>query len=425
MPKGFCIKKEKKGCSVQRQKKVKKGSSALRQQKRRKVFIFNEPFRDPDTLKVFQEIGAEGYSRIALTTHIPPKAEEMFKRGFELFRAGPMDFTEFALALGEEETVRSILAGFAAWKADDGLHRKAGALFADYLAVGGMPAAVEKFVQTRNLTEVRAVQTAVWASWKESVRADAGALADAALEALTDIVRHLASGVCLETSAGDRRLEALKWLGEAGYVLEAKHSKGLPKDAAPLPSRWYLADTGVLGAAAATEGIATGAIPGGGAGLRRNFTAQVLSASGHPLLYFSNESCTVNFEFVVPYHYRYESVTSGGSNAIVNSREGDAAPLPLIAPRVTPSDIRSSDLICIPAKCTNSAFAAVPLVFDAVSAPDEGNSLFRNHEGIHSVPYVLCDEMPEIGEDFIRLPFYMTPFISWEPKVPRRRVSRP
>jgi hypothetical protein len=417
MPKGFCIKKEKKGCSVQRQKKVKKGSSALRQQKRRKVFIFNEPFRDPDTLKVFQEIGAEGYSRIALTTHIPPKAEEMFKRGFELFRAGPMDFTEFALALGEEDTVHSILAGFAAWKADECLHRKAGTLFADYLAVGGMPAAVEKFVQTRNLTEVRAVQTAVWASWKESVRADAGALADAALEALTDIVCHLSSGACLETSAGDKRLEALKWLSKAGYVLEAKHSKGLPKDAAPLPSRWYLADTGVLGAAAEAEGFTKGTTPGGGAGLRRNFTAQVLSASGHPLLYFSNETRTVNFDFMVPFYYRPEIRAYWNSFLNKLRREDVPAPLPLLAPRIQPSDIDSRDFLYVAEKSRNKpAYTAVPLVIDAAFTPDEVRTLFRNHEGVHSGPYVLSDGKPEIREDFVRMPFYMAPFISWVPE---------
>jgi predicted AAA+ superfamily ATPase len=406
MPEGFFL------------KKAKEEHSRLRIKNWWKVFIFNEPFRDHAVRKVFQAIGAEYYSRIAVTTCFPPAAEKMLRRGYTLLRAGPISFTEFALELGEEETVRSILESFAAWRADDGLHRKAGGLFADYMAVGGMPEAVERFAQTRNIDEVRAVQKTVWTSWKESVRRDAGPLADAALEALSELVRSLASGACLETAAADKRLEALKWLSEAGYVLEAKHSKGQPKDAAPLPSRWYLADTGVLAAAAEAEGFgAMSASDGGRVGLRRNLAAQVLAASGHPLFYFANETRTVHFDFMVPFYYRPE--IKAYWNTILNKRrrEDVPAPLPLLAPRIRPSDINSGDFLYIEEKSRNKpAYTAVPLVFDAAFAPDEVHALFRNHEGVHSGPYVLSDGKPEIREDFVRLPFYMAPFISWVPE---------
>jgi hypothetical protein len=406
MPEGFFL------------KKPKEDHPRLRIKNWWKVFIFNEPFRDHAVRKIFQAIGEENYSRIAVTTYLSPAAEKMLQGGYKLLRAGPISFTEFALELGEEETVRSILESFAAWKADDVLHRKAGGLFADYMAVGGMPDAVERFAQTRNIDEVRAVQTAVWASWKESVRTDAGPLADAALKALSELVRSLASGTCLETAAEDKRLEALKWLSKAGYVLEAKHSKGQPKDAAPLPSRWYLADTGVLAAAAEAEGLsAMSASDGGRAGLRRNLAAQVLSASGHPLFYFANETRTVHFDFMVPFYYRPE--IKAYWNTFINKlrREDVPAPLPLIAPRIRPSDINSGDFLYIPEKSRSKpAYTAVPLVFDAAFAPDEVRALFRNHEGIHSGPYVLGDGKPEICEDFVRLPFYMAPFISWVPE---------
>jgi hypothetical protein len=406
MPEGFFL------------KKPKEEHSRLRIKNWWKVFIFNEPFRDHAVRKVFQAIGEEYYSRIAVTTCFPPAAEKMFRERYTLLRAVPISFTEFALELGEEETVRSILESFAAWRADDGLHRKAGALFADYLAVGGMPEAVERFAQTRNLDEVRTVQKAVWTSWKESVRRDARKLADDALAALSELVRSLASGVCLETGASDKRLEALKWLSEAGYVLEARHSKGLPKDAAPLPSRWYLADTGVLAAAAEAEGFGTmSASDGGRTGLRRNLAAQVLAASGHPLFYFANETRTVNFDFMVPFYYRPEIKAYWNSFLYKRRREDVPAPLPLLAPRIRPSDINSRDFLYIAEKSRNKpAYTAVPLVFDAAFAPDEVRALFRNHEGIHSGPYVLSDGKPEIREDFVRLPFYMAPFISWVPE---------
>ena len=70
----------------------------------------------------------------------------------------PMDMEEFFLALGEEELVRQIrqcYEGNAPMPA--ALHEAALQEYRQYLAVGGMPEAVARFIDTRDYTQVRHV----------------------------------------------------------------------------------------------------------------------------------------------------------------------------------------------------------------------------------------------------------------------------
>ena len=72
----------------------------------------------------------------------------------------PMDFEEFVGCVGINRQVIDSLRD--AWKsrtpADDFIHSKMMELFRLYLVVGGMPAAVCKYIETNNLQEVMAVQ---------------------------------------------------------------------------------------------------------------------------------------------------------------------------------------------------------------------------------------------------------------------------
>lgn len=68
----------------------------------------------------------------------------------------PMDFEEFAIANGVSERVLSSLRKSFDEKipVDNLVHEKMMALFGLYLIVGGMPAAVKKYLETNNLQEV-------------------------------------------------------------------------------------------------------------------------------------------------------------------------------------------------------------------------------------------------------------------------------
>ena len=71
----------------------------------------------------------------------------------------PFDFEEYLWAKGEEELSAAIRTAFAAGTAlEQPLHEKATALYREYLLVGGMPASINRFLQTGSLEEAAVVQ---------------------------------------------------------------------------------------------------------------------------------------------------------------------------------------------------------------------------------------------------------------------------
>ena len=83
----------------------------------------------------------------------------------------PMDFEEFITNLGISETVVDSL--HKAWQertpVDDFIHQKLMELFRLYLIVGGMPAAVSKYMETNNLQEVMDVQQQIIRLYKRDI----------------------------------------------------------------------------------------------------------------------------------------------------------------------------------------------------------------------------------------------------------------
>lgn len=83
----------------------------------------------------------------------------------------PLDFEEFISCLGVSENVITSLQD--AWQnrqsVDDFLHKKIMELFRLYLIVGGMPAAVNKYIESNNLQEVMAVQQDIIKLYKRDI----------------------------------------------------------------------------------------------------------------------------------------------------------------------------------------------------------------------------------------------------------------
>ena len=83
----------------------------------------------------------------------------------------PLDFEEFIRCVGVNEKVIDSLRD--AWKrrvaVDDFIHSKIMALFRLYLVVGGMPAAVSKYVESNNLQEVMALQQDIIRLYKRDI----------------------------------------------------------------------------------------------------------------------------------------------------------------------------------------------------------------------------------------------------------------
>ena len=83
----------------------------------------------------------------------------------------PLDFEEFIIAAGINDKIIGSLRH--SWETrtpvDDFLHTKMMELFRLYLIVGGMPAAVEKYIETNNLQEVMAVQNDIIRLYKRDI----------------------------------------------------------------------------------------------------------------------------------------------------------------------------------------------------------------------------------------------------------------
>lgn len=83
----------------------------------------------------------------------------------------PLDFEEFVLSFGIKETIIGSLR--EAWNGrtavDAFVHGKIMELFRLYLVVGGMPAAVDKYMENNNLQEVMAVQQDIIRLYKRDI----------------------------------------------------------------------------------------------------------------------------------------------------------------------------------------------------------------------------------------------------------------
>jgi predicted AAA+ superfamily ATPase len=75
----------------------------------------------------------------------------------------PMDFEEFIIANGVGDfAIRSMRTFFNnEQQLDDAMHRKMLDLFRKYLLVGGLPAAVDEFVNTYNIHKIRSIQNEI------------------------------------------------------------------------------------------------------------------------------------------------------------------------------------------------------------------------------------------------------------------------
>lgn len=83
----------------------------------------------------------------------------------------PLTFREFALNLGLNSSIlENLETSFKEKKpVDDFIHKKMMELFRVYLVVGGMPAAVNRYIETNNLNEVIDIQNQIVNLYKKTL----------------------------------------------------------------------------------------------------------------------------------------------------------------------------------------------------------------------------------------------------------------
>ena len=221
----------------------------------------------------------------------------------------PMDFEEFLWALGNETAVPLMRACFAERRAlGEVSHCQIMDLFRQYLVVGGMPQAVETFAASRNLDEVDARKRDILNLYRADIQKYAGRLVDK-IELMFDEIPNLLQRhekkvrlSALEEGARMRNWEdVFLWLKNAMTVNVAYNatepSLGLKANSDKATIKCYMADTGLLLSHAFDENeLASGnihrrvlcdAIELNEGMLAENAVAQMLTAAGHKLYFFS------------------------------------------------------------------------------------------------------------------------------------------
>ncbi len=139
------------------------------------LIFFDEVQKYPDIVTAIKFLVDEGSYRYILSGSLlgvelkDLRSEPVGYMGIkEMF---PMDFEEFILCLGINDKVIESLRN--AWNnripVDDFIHSKIMELFRLYLIVGGMPAAVNKYIETNNMQEVLRIQQDIITLYKRDI----------------------------------------------------------------------------------------------------------------------------------------------------------------------------------------------------------------------------------------------------------------
>lgn len=224
----------------------------------------------------------------------------------------PMDFEEFLWAL-ENETLMEIIKDSFEKRRPMGqmMHRKAMDYFRQYLIVGGMPQAVQEYVNTKNFDKVDAIKRDILHLYRSDIIKYAEGYERKVESIFDEIPAQLQKHEkkfrfsSLSKEARFREYEdALFWLDDAMIsnmcFNSTEPSIGLKLNMDRMTLKCYMADTGLLISHAFDEnGIASEEIykkllfdklECNKGMIVENIVAQMLTASGHKLYFYSNPS---------------------------------------------------------------------------------------------------------------------------------------
>ena len=231
-------------------------------------------------------------------------------------RMFPLTFREFALNLGLNSSIlENLETSFKEKKpVDDFIHKKMMELFRVYLVVGGMPAAVNRYIETNNLNEVIDIQNQIVNLYKKDITQydKNNKLAIAQIFELIApqlnsqnkrfIIKDIKSGVKF-----DRYENSFLWLKDAGFSLPV-YNVETPKIPLKLSKsrslfKLFMSDVGLL-ASEYSQGIQLKIISGDDklnyGAIFENYIAQELTACEHDLYYYNNKK-RGELDFLIEY----------------------------------------------------------------------------------------------------------------------------
>lgn len=224
----------------------------------------------------------------------------------------PMDFEEFLWAFGDTTMMDFIRACYEkAVPLGQTMHRKAMNYFRQYLIVGGMPQAVNEYVNSRDFAMVDRIKRNILDLYRNDIvkyaigyQAKVGAIFDDIPSQLQKHEKRFKFSSLSKSARFRGYKDALFWLNDsmiANLCYNATEPKvGLRLNTDRLALKCYLADTGLLISHSFDENgivsediykkILFDRLEINEGMLIENIVAQMLVASGHKLYYFSKTS---------------------------------------------------------------------------------------------------------------------------------------
>ncbi len=282
---------------------------------RRSLIVFDEVQNCPRAREAIKALVADGRydyietgSLISIKKNVKDILIPSEEETIEMF---PMDFEEFLWALGDEMLMPYIRQQFDSQKAMTDFHRRALDYFRQYLVVGGMPQAVQTFVESRDFQKVDAVKRRILTLYRNDIHK----YADNEETHVTAIFDELPGQLqkhekkftlsSLETDARMRDYaDAFLWLDDAKIINccynATEPNIGLRLNEDRTTVKCYMGDTGLLiSHAFNAKTISTHELHQklmfdkleiNEGMLVENIVAQMLRTSGHKLFFFSKSS---------------------------------------------------------------------------------------------------------------------------------------
>lgn len=306
----------------------------------------------------------------------------------------PMDFEEFLWASGNETMISLIQNCFERKKPlGQALHRKAIDLFRQYMIIGGMPQAVDIYVSSRDFDQVDQVKRRILNLYRDDIHKHARgyemkveAIYDELPSQLKNQNRHFKLSSVKEGARFDEYKDALFWLSDAMVVNNCYNSTepniGLNLNRNRTILKCYMGDTGLLISHAFDEsGIVNEGIykkllldklEVNMGMVIENVVAQMLTASGHKLYFYTNSSRTdassrMEIDFLI-------------AKSKISNRHN-----------ISPIEVKSSK---------NYTLSSLRKFME------------KYHEQLY-IPYVLHASDLKEENGILYLPLYMTPFLSY------------
>ena len=229
----------------------------------------------------------------------------------------PMDFEEFAIANGIQQSTFDMLRDCYTRRVhvDEFVHKQMMQLFTYYVIIGGMPAAVQEFVNSKDMGNVVGIQSDILklyrkditkyaTTWKEKITL----IFDTIPAELNAKNKRFMLSDLAKSARMDRYESCFNWLTDAGIALPC-YNLTEPKQPVAINKqhnlfKFYMADTGLLCAMCSDDvqyQIVNGNYSINEGSIMENMFAQQLKSNGFNLYYFDKQKVG-EVDFIVEQH---------------------------------------------------------------------------------------------------------------------------